>query len=266
MQIPILRGREFVSTDDVNHPWVAVISASLAREFFPKETPIGKRLRFGSSTATAPLMTIVGVVGDVKENRLDHSASPAIFEASRQINAGFRELVIRTRAPNPLGLVSAVQREVKTINANTPVFDVYTMNYYVTKWTDMRKLPMDTTIGFALFALVLSAIGIYGVLTYLVKQREQEMAVRVALGATNGNIISMVMGQSVRLVLSGLFVGSLAGIAVARLITSMLFGIRPTDPLSFSGVAGLLLAVALAASYLPARAATKVNLRNSSPD
>ena len=266
MRIPILRGREFESTDDVNHPPVAVISAALAREFFPKETPIGKRLKVGSSTAKTLLMTIVGVVGDVKENRLDTSPSPAIYQSSRQIDASFRELVIRTSEPNPLVLVRAIQREVRTINANVPVFDVYTMNYYVTKWTDLRKLPMNALGGFALFALLLSAIGIYGVLTYLVKQREQEMAIRVALGASNRNIIGLVVGQGVRLMLSGLLIGSFGALAAAQFIRSMLFGIQPTDPLTFSSVAALLIAVALMASYLPARAATHVNLRVGSLD
>lgn len=261
MRIPIVRGREFAITDDVNQPLVVVISAALAKEFFPNQTPIGKRLKFGPSTAMTPLMTIVGVVGDVKENRLDHSASPAIYEASRQMNLGFRELVIRTSAPNPLGLASSIQREVRTIDANVPVFDVRTMNYYVTKWTDTRKVPRDALGGFALFALLLSAVGIYGVLMYLVKQHEQEMAVRVALGATNGNIIRLVIGQGIRLVLFGLIIGSLGSLILTRFIGSMLFGIQGIDPLSVSSVAILLLTVAMMASYLPARAASRVNLR-----
>ena len=257
MGIPILRGRSFREQDTPSTTLVAVINQTLARTYFPNQDPIGKRLVWGYRTP----FTIVGVAGDVKFSALDAEVAPMIYMSNFQVTSGIsRHAVFVTRtAGDPAGLASAARREIWSVDKDLPVFGVTTMDDVLAASVAQRRFSMSLLGGFAVLALLMAAIGLYGVLSYSVSQRMHEMGLRMALGANARDLMRLVVGQGIRVALAGVAAGLLASVAATRLLVGMLFAVSPLDPLTFMVVAVVLVAAALLASFIPARRATKVD-------
>ena len=251
--IPLLRGRSFEASD-----WYSdrgVISEAMAKQYWPGEDPIGKRFGVNCSDSPCHWQTVVGVVGDVKE--LGPAAEPAIAMYFME-NMDDMTLVVRA-TEDPTRLVGDIRQIVHSIDPNQPVGDVRTMESLASESVAPQRLTMLVSILFAALALVLAMVGLYGVISYSVAQRTHEFGVRVALGAERRDILKLVVGQGSRMVLVGVGAGVLGALALTRFVSSLLYGVKPTDPLTFLGVTLLLIAVALLASYIPARRATKVD-------
>jgi predicted permease len=257
MDIPILRGRSFREQDTPSSPLVAVINQTLARTFFPNQDPIGKRLVWGYRTP----FTIVGVAGDVRFSALDAEVAPMIYMSNFQVTSGISRhavFVVRTGG-DPASLAGAARNEIWSVDKDLPVFGVTTMNDVLAASVAQRRFSMSLLAGFAVLALLLAAIGLYGVLAYSVSQRTHEMGLRLALGANARDLMRLVVGQGMRVVLGGVAAGLLASLAATRLLTGMLFGVSPLDPLTFAAVVAVLVTAAVLASYVPARRASKVD-------
>ncbi|MGD0920526.1 MAG: ABC transporter permease [Terriglobia bacterium] len=259
MGIRLIRGRVFADSDRENTPRVAVISEGLARRYWPDEEPIGRRLRIGTPEMGLPWFTVVGVVGDTKPYGLEVSTPAELYVSCLQLGSWVdMSLVVRT-ASNPLGVAAAVRDQVLTLDKDMVVGDLQTMEQRLGGSLAGRRTNMLLLGIFAGLALVLAAVGIYGVMSYSVAQRTQEIGLRVALGARPADVLRLVVRQGMTLVLAGVGVGLAGSIAFTRVLRSMLFEVTPTDLVTFAGVSLLLTAVALLASYLPARRATKVD-------
>jgi len=253
--IPFVKGRDFGSQDVPDSPAAAIVSAEFVRRFFGNAEPLGKRVKFGGNPA-APWLTIVGVVGDIREDGMDRPPQAHIyqFEDQRDFFAG--RIIFRARNGDSMALVPAVRRAVKTADPNASVYRVVRIQDEArgSAW----KLNYSTFLvsGLAMLAVALAIFGVYGVLSYVVRQRTQEIGVRMALGADRSDVISLVVRQGLLLVGSGVVLGLLAAAAVTRLLRGLLYGVAPLDPVSFIGVAVVLLGAGLMASYFPARRAT----------
>jgi len=254
--IPVLQGRAFTPADRDGAPRVAIINAALARRFFPGEDPLGKRIDM--SWKSSGWQEIVGVVGDVRHDGLDLPVTPTVYVPFLQAPDTAMTLVART-AGDPMGQVGAIRAQVAALDPNQPLSQVRTMERLVAESIGPRRFSLSLIGGFALAALLLAAIGIYGVIAYSVSQRIHEIGIRMALGARHADVLRLVLGQGLRLVMAGLVVGLAAAIPLARALSSFLFGVRPTDPLTFAGIPLLLAGVALLASYLPARRAARTD-------
>ncbi|HEY6938339.1 MAG TPA: ABC transporter permease [Terriglobales bacterium] len=257
MGIPLLRGRGFREQDTASTPLVAVINQTLARTYFSGADPVGKRLLWGDR---APF-TIVGIAGDVKFSALDADVAPMIYMSNFQVSSGVSRhavFVVRT-AGDPASLASTASRTIWSVDKDLPVFGVTTMNEVLAASVAQRRFSMSLLGGFAVLALLMAAIGLYGVLSYSVSQRMHEMGLRMALGANARDLMRLVVGQGIRVVLAGVIAGLLASFAATRLLAGMLFGVSPLDPFTFATVAGVLVAAALLASFVPARRATRVD-------
>jgi putative ABC transport system permease protein len=255
MKIPLARGRNFNARDRADAPRVAVINETLARLYFPNEDPVGKRLLRPDGTNPTE---IIGVVGDVKHFGLEDEAEGYLYVPHAQNANGTLALVLRTKG-DPQQLTALVRREVTALDKDQPVVDIKNMEQRVAETMSPRRLTVFLLGIFAAVAMLLAALGIYGVIAYSVTQRTHEFGIRMALGAQRGHIIRLVIGQGMWLVLVGLGVGLAGAFVVTRLMTSLLFQVKPTDPLTFAAVAALLSGVALLACYIPARRATKVD-------
>ena len=251
MGIPILRGRTFASEDRAGTPGVVVISAEMARRFWPDEDPLGR------SVVTNVPYRIVGVVGDVRSLNPAIDARPTMYYASTQQTPGQMALTIRTRGDMPVA--ATVRKAVSAIDPQLAVFNVRTMETLIATTTAQPRVTAWLVAMFALLALLLAAIGVYGVLAYLVTQRTREIGLRMALGATRTSVLRLVVGHSFRLSAVGVAIGIGAAAWLGPSIESLLFGVRPRDAATLLAAAGGLLAVALLASYLPARRATRVD-------
>jgi putative ABC transport system permease protein len=266
MGIRLLRGRFFSEQDTRNSPLVAVINEDFARQQFPNEDPIGKYLE-GSKEMNIPHFEIIGVVSRVKNYGLD-TAGPVqaqMYYALSQVPdrflpdvAGGITLVIRTTV-EPKSLTAAVRREVQAIDPNQPVYNVNTMEQVLTDSLATQRLSMLLLSIFAGVAMTLAAVGIYGVLSYTVVQRTHEIGIRMALGARVSDVFKLVVGQAMTMVLIGIGLGLLGAFALTRVLTSLLYGVSATDPLTFGGVSLLLATIALIACLIPARRAMKVD-------
>lgn len=259
MGIPLLRGRELSEQDGPDSQRVVIINNTFARRFWPTEDPVGKRFKFGDPDSTAPWLTIVGIVGDMRRTGFD---SPVRCEAflpytQRQFNL-FIELVVRT-ASDPRAIVGPVREIVTSIDPNQPISHVRTMDQVLGGMIAQRRL---NTILFALFAgvaLVLAAVGVYGVISYSVTQRTHEIGIRMALGAGRGEVLKLVVGNGMTLVGIGIGIGLISAAALTRLMVTLLYGVSPTDPVTFALISAVLAGVALVACLVPARRATKVD-------
>jgi putative ABC transport system permease protein len=258
LSIPLRRGRNFSDADTETAPPVALVNATMARRYWPDEDPTGKRFHWGHPGAKDPWITIVGVLGDTKLYGLANPARLEIYLPFRQEPQTNMYLVLRS-AVDPASLTSAVRAAVQTIDKDQPVFNVTTMRQLV---DDSVSTPHLTLVFLGLFsglALVLAAIGIYGVISYSVQQRTHEIGIRMALGAQRSNVLRLVVSEGVRLAAIGIAIGVTAALGLMRLLTSLLFGVRASDPVTFAAAAGILLLVAVAACYLPARRAIGVD-------
>lgn len=258
MGVPLVRGRYFTEQDDNSSTHVLLVSESLAKRYWPNADPIGKRLKWGPPQSKDPWLTIVGVVGDVKQGALDIGTTPHTYEPFLQ-NTG-RSLSVAIRASGePASLASALRATVWTIDSQLAVAQARTMDQVISESTTPRRFSVFLLAGFACVALVLSAIGIYGVIAYSVVRRIHEIGIRMALGAQRGDVMRLVIRQGLRLLVVGVFIGIAGALALTRLLASFLYGVRPTDPFTFASVVAILVGVAVLASYIPARRATKVD-------
>jgi predicted permease len=251
---PLLRGRSFADTDREGADFVAVVDESLARRFWPDGNAIGHRLRLGDD-ADNPWRTIVGVVASVKDQNLAQEPDRFVYLPMAQRPAWTMDMVVRTTA-EPASWASAVRAELRALDRNVPLFEVHTLQGAVERSLGTRRLTNRLLLAFALAALLLSAVGIYGVMALNVSHRVNEFGIRLALGAQPRDVQALVLRRGLRLVLLATALGLIGAMATARLLASLLFQVKPVDPLTFGGVSLALAVVALAACYFPARRAT----------
>ncbi|MEE8116096.1 MAG: ABC transporter permease, partial [Gemmatimonadales bacterium] len=263
MGIPLQRGRSFSDRDTEATPQVAIINETLARRYFPNTDPIGQRLADVAGPRSDPdaqpvYHIIVGVVGDVRNAGLHEDVRPEVYKPSFQWAWRDMALVIRTDG-TPSSLRGALQREVLSLASDQPVSNARSMEDVLSELHAQPRFRTLLIVLFGAIALVLAAVGIYGVLDYGVTQRTREIAVRLALGASNRAVVWLVLGQGLLLVVIGMVLGLCGAALVSQLMSSLLFGVSPVDPLAFGGAAAFLVGVAWVAMYLPARRATKVD-------
>jgi putative ABC transport system permease protein len=255
--IPLRQGRFFDDHDRDKSVPVIIISEAMARRFFPGENPVGKRLTPSFHLEQGP-REIVGVVGDVKTNGLDVDSSAMMYLAYKQSPLPFVSFVVRTGS-NPESLIQPVSRAIYSIDKEQALTDVQTLDQVLSKSLSDRRFNMTLLLTFAGVALLLAAVGVYGVMNYTVTLRRRELGIRMALGAARRDVLRLVLRQGLTLTLIGVVAGLISAYALTRLMASLLYGVRATDYLTFGSVAAVLIAVGLAASYVPARRATKVN-------
>jgi putative ABC transport system permease protein len=260
MQIPLLAGRDFTPQDKEDTQFVGVINKTLGQQFFPNEDPIGKRVRWARDEQIN-WVTVIGVVDDVKQFGLEQPDDPTLYTPYAQSNRSWKRwmtLVVRGES-NPADLAAFVKTRVWKVDPLIPATKVRMMSEVMAEAVSARRFNMLLLVIFAGVALLLSALGIYGVISYAVTQRTHEVGIRVALGAQPRDVMKLVVGQGMLLALIGVSIGLITALALTRLMTSMLFGVSATDPMTFAVISLLLVAVALLACYLPARRATKVD-------
>lgn len=258
MGIPLVKGRYFTEADNRTATPVAIISESLARRFFPGEDPVGKRIKNGGPTSTRPWLSIVGVVKDVKQLALEAEARPQMYMPYLQNTWTSMSMVMRS-ASDLAGLAAAARSAVWEVDKEQPVTDVKSMEQYFSASIAQRRFNMILLGIFAGIALILAAVGIYGVMSYSVTERAQEIGIRMALGAKQTDVLAMVVKQGMGPAIAGIVVGLGAALALTRLMSSLLYGVSATDPITFTAVSLALAGVALGASFVPARRAAKVD-------
>lgn len=254
MSIPLLRGRDFSAHDTGDTTPVIIINESFARKHFSNENPLGQIINAGAKRE------IIGIVGDVKPRGLELESRPQLYlpYAQKPTVATFLTFTIRTET-EPLNLAGAVQREIESLDNNVPVANVRSMDEIVSHSLEQRRLTMALFAGFALIAVILAAIGVYGVVSYSVTQRTHELGIRVALGARWADVLRLILKHGIALALIGVVVGLGAAFALTRLMSSLLFQVGTTDLVTFASVSSALIAIVLIACYVPARRATKVD-------
>ena len=255
MGIPLLRGRSFGNQDQLDSPTALVINQMMANRFWPNQDPLGKQIKFVEDNSVG---TGVGVVGDAKQFWIEEDQRPQLYVAFSQSPGIFATMVMRTSV-EPMSLAEQVRQAVWKVDPDQPMWKMRTVESLIDRSVADRKFLMALMGIFAGLALVLTIIGLYGVITYLVNQRTQEIGIRMALGAQVGHILAMVLKQGMLLVLSGVALGLAASWLLTRLITKLLFQVSATDPVAFIGISLLLVVVALLACYLPARRAARVD-------
>jgi len=260
MKIPLLAGRAFTERDDPHSPGVVIVNETFAKRHFPNENPIGKHVKPGIALEGEPVWReIVGVVKDVKHRQsLGRDYEPEYYLPHAQMPINSMNLVVRA-TNDPRSLARSLQQEVQSLDREIPVFRIRTLEQYLGVAVAQPKFNALLLGLFAGLALLLTAIGLYGVMAYSVIQRSQEIGIRIALGAQTGDVLKMVLRQGLKLTALGLLIGLAAAYALTRYMQSLLFGVKPADPLTFAAIALLLVAVALLACWVPARRATKVD-------
>ena len=258
MSIPLVRGRYFESSDSDGTPNVAIVDESLAQAYWPNQDPIGKRIHFGDVQSKSPWRTIVGVVRHVHNRTLEARSRVEVYVPEDQVPFNGMTLALRT-STNPLSLVPTIQREVASIDPDLPIYRVRTMNEVMGESLQRRRLALTLLAGFAGLALLLAAIGIYGVTSYGVAQRKTEIGVRMALGANRSQVLGLIMRSGMTTIAIGLIFGVVLSLALTRLMSGLLFSVHASDPLALAGAAFVLILAAFVAIFIPARRATKVN-------
>ncbi|HKV29315.1 MAG TPA: ABC transporter permease [Candidatus Acidoferrales bacterium] len=259
MQIPIRRGRNFSWSDDSKAPLAAVVSASMAR-IWPNGDAIGKRFKLGAPDAKLPWITVVGVVTNVRQLGLVGEPRPAMYFAATQDSGTgdtLRDWVVR--APDSVVLMPAIRSAISSIDPSLPVSRVQTMEQIRSTYLGPQRFELSLAGLFGLAALILAAVGLYGVTSYTVARRTHEIGIRMALGAQRRDVVRLIVGQGARLALIGVAIGIGVALVLTPLLSSLLYGVSATDPLTFAGVAIVLTIVALAACYIPARRAMRVD-------
>jgi putative ABC transport system permease protein len=262
LRIPLLRGRVFSESDDSEGEPIAIINHEMARRFWPNHDPVGQRIWIGKPMgpqwAEPSPRAIVGIVGDIREASLANPPEPTMYIPYAQKPAGWTDFVIRTRQA-PTATVAGIRTAMHSVDSEIPLGRMMTMEQVLSASITSWRFRTILLASFGALAVFIAAIGIYGVISYSVAQRTHEMGVRMALGAARGDVLKLVVGQGLRLALAGIAIGLVGALALTRFLASLLFGVKPTDPLTFVGVCLILAAVAVLASYLPARRATKVD-------
>lgn len=259
MRIPLIAGREFTARDDRHAPHVIIINQTLARRFFPNQSALGKHMKPGISGGKSDSMCeIVGVVGDVKHRNLWQPPDPESYVPYDQNPIGAMDLVVRT-AGDPMALLPALRAQVLSMDAQVPIYKTKRMEEYVAASVAQRRFTSLLCAIFAGAGLLLAIVGLFGVMSYSVVQRTHEIGVRVAVGAEKPDILRLILKEGMVITMVGLGIGLVGTLALSSILKSQLFGVTATDPLTFLGVALALAFVALAACYLPARRATRVD-------
>jgi putative ABC transport system permease protein len=259
--VPLVRGRGFTADDDRDAERVAVIGAAMAARFWPSADPVGRRVRLGGPDG--PAVTIVGVVGDVRQrdltgNLLTPGSEPDVYFPFAQSTTSDLEIAVRG-AGDPASLAPMLRREVAALDAGLPLFRVQPLATALRQQTATGRFASLVLGLFSGVALLLAAVGIYGVLSFLVGLSRREIAIRMALGATSSRVMAATIGRGVALAAAGLVVGIALAALTTDVLSAQLFGVEPTDPLTFAGVSLVLLLVAVAAAWVPASRATRVD-------
>jgi predicted permease len=258
MQIPLRQGRLFNDFDTPTTQKVAMIDEYFAQQYWPHEEAVGKRIRTGGAESKDDWVTIVGVVVRIKQDALDSDPRIAFYLPHSQYTTQAMNVVVRSSVA-PSTLTSAIKKEIRELDPDLPIYNVRTMDDRVQESLARRRFAMTMLALFALLAFALATIGIYGVMAYMVNQGTREIGIRLALGATQSNILRLVVRQGMTLALTGVGIGLAGAFAVTRLMRSLLFGVRSTDPITFVAIAALLSSIALIASYIPARRAARID-------
>jgi putative ABC transport system permease protein len=257
MEIPLLRGRDFTDADRAGGLQVAMINQTMARQFFAGKDPIGQELNLGSADKP-DWWHIVGVTGDVKAFGQDQPTHADIYRPFEQVPFPLVAFTLRTET-DPASMVKSAEQALWSFDPNLPVLKAVPMDVLASQTLAVRRASSTLISAFAVLALMLACIGIYGVMAYAVAQRRQEIGVRMALGAQRGDVLRMMMGLGVRLTLLGVGLGLVGAFALTRWMVSLLFEVNAMNPLIFAGAALALVAVAMAATYLPSRRAASVD-------
>jgi predicted permease len=259
MGIPLIRGRMFTANDNEKSTKAVIISKSMADRYFAGD-PIGQRIKWGPPESKDPWLTVTGVVGDVKQSAPDAETRPHTYQSYLQYPSGIGSMNIAARTPGaPSAAISALNSAVQALDPQLPLTELRTMEHVLSESTAPRRFNMLLVMVFAATAILLASVGLYGVVSFAVEQRTREIGIRMTLGATEWNVLKMLLNWALLLAGAGIVVGTVAAFGVTHSLSGFLFGIRPHDPLTFIGVALLLAAVSLLASYIPARRATKVD-------
>jgi len=256
LKMPLLRGRLFNETDNDKAPQVAIVNEAFARTYWPNQDPLGKRFR--KAKAESPWTTVVGLIADARTESLAEASVPKIYLDLYQ--TGGKRLAIFLRGNlHAAAIPDEIREQVQSVDPTPPVFGAQTLNETVSASLSQRRFSMEIVALFALTALLLAALGIYGVISFIVSERTHEIGIRLALGAQRRNILQIVVRQGLSLALTGAVVGLVGALIMSHLMAGLLYGVRPADPLTFAGVALLLLVVAIFACYIPARRAIRVD-------
>jgi predicted permease len=256
LKMPLLRGRLFDESDNDKAPQGAVINEAFARTYWPNQNPVGKRFR--KARADSPWITVVGLIANARTESLAQAVVPKIYLDLYQ--TGGKRLAIFLRGHlDTAAMAEEVREQVQSVDPTLPVSGAQTLNETVSASLAERRFSMEIVALFALTALLLAGLGIYGVISYLVSERTHEIGIRIALGAESGRILQMVLRQGLGLATAGAAVGLICALIVSHLMAGLLYGVRPTDPLTFAGGALLLIGVAVLACYIPARRAVRVD-------
>jgi putative ABC transport system permease protein len=255
LRIPIKAGRDFAEHDDAASPPVAIISESMARQFYANENPLGQRIQVGNGSKPAE---IVGIAGDVRDQELESKGRPAVYEPAAQIAFSSMYFVVRTDR-DPATLISGVRAAIREIDSELPLDAVGTVDALVSTALSQRRFAMLLMGIFAGLALMLAMVGIYGVISYSVTQATQEIGIRMALGARRGDVMRIVFGYAGVLMGAGLAIGIGGALAAGRVLATQLFQVKATDPITYGTVAAVLLATGLVACVIPALRATRVD-------
>jgi predicted permease len=258
--IPLVKGREFETYDDADAPRVAIVNQTMAQRFWPDQDAIGRRFRFpaGGDGRVTPLIEVIGIARDAKYVTLGEDPIPFAYLPFRQEYQPGMVLFVETTA-DPSGIMPLVRRELRAMDPGLPVFNVQTLTQQISNSLWLARMGAYLLSVFGLLALVLAAVGIYGVISYSVSQRTHEIGIRMALGAQQAHILKLVLRRGMLLALVGMAIGLSVAFAATRLIVSLLYGVSAADPVTFAAIPMLLVAVALLACYLPARRATRVD-------
>jgi predicted permease len=259
MGIPLLAGRLLDDHDVASAPRVALVDAYMAQQLWPNQDAVGKRIHLGGITETSsPWITVVGVVGQVKQYTLDSESRIALYLPQTQYVTRAMNVVLHS-SKDPTALAPALKQQVHELDSDLPLYNVLTMQHRLDESLARRRFTMVLLGLFAAVALVLATIGIYGVMAYLISQGTRDIGIRMALGATQNEILALTVGKGMALALSGAAVGVLGAFAITRLLRGLLFGVHSSDPVTFCTVPLLLILVALLASYIPARRASRID-------
>jgi predicted permease len=262
LRIPLMSGRVFTEQDSAKSPPVLIINETFARRFFPGQDPLGQRIaieRASGNKAVQDTREIVGVVSDVRHGGLDEEPGPEFYVPYMQVPESYMNVIVRTADGNLVGMASSVREAIRSVDREQYIPTIQPLTELIAESVASQRFNALLIGLFATMALLLASVGIYGVMAYTVAQRTHEIGVRVALGARPRDVLRLVLTQGMRLILLGVALGMAAALALTRLLAGMLYGVKPTDPATFTGVALLLSFVALVACYIPARRATKVD-------
>src|SRR5258705_8137287 len=262
MKVPLREGRYLDEYNNEQAIPVAIVNETMARQYWPGENAIGRRFKLGDPNSDAKWITIVGVVGDVRQMGLDVPVKAEMYFPYQQSNEHLfytpRDLVLRTTG-NPKSVIGAVREAIHASDSDQPISNIATMEEVLGHEAGQRRLGMILISAFAALALLLASLGIYSILAYFVSQHRNEIGVRMALGASPQRIVWLVLKKGMSLTIVGVGIGLLASFALTRLMSSLLFGVRPADPLTYFAVPAVLGLVALLACLVPARRAVKVD-------